>query len=147
VRPNSAVQTTNVDSSSPRDCRSASSPAIGYSDGERPNVVGDPNIGAQTIKEWFNTSAFAAAPAYTFGNAGRTFETGPNFFSTDGSLLKDFSVERFAAQFRVEVLNLTNHADFANPDTRLGSATFGQITSLVTGNQARIIQLGLHFKF
>jgi outer membrane receptor protein involved in Fe transport len=118
-----------------------------YSDGERPNVVGDPNIGAQTIKEWFNTSAFAAAPAYTFGNAGRTFGTGPNFFSTDGSLLKDFSVERFAAQFRVEVLNLTNHADFANPDTRLGSATFGQITSLVTGNQARIIQLGLHFKF
>jgi hypothetical protein len=118
-----------------------------YSDGERPNVVGNPNTGAQTIKEWFNTSAFAAPAAYTFGNAGRTFGTGPNFFSTDGSLLKDFSVERFAAQFRVEVLNLTNHADFANPDTRLGSPTFGQITSLVTGNQARIIQLGLHIQF
>jgi hypothetical protein len=50
-------------------------------------------------------------------------------------------------QFRAEVLNLTNHANFANPDTRLGSPTFGQITSLVAGNQARIIQLGLHVKF
>jgi outer membrane receptor protein involved in Fe transport len=118
-----------------------------YSDGERPNVVGNPDTGPQTIKEWFNTSAFAAPAPYTFGDAGRSFGTGPNFFSTDGSLLKDFSVERFSAQFRVEVLNLTNHANFALPDTRLGSSTFGEITSLAAGNQARIIQLGLHFKF
>jgi hypothetical protein len=118
-----------------------------YSDGERPNVVGNPNSGPQTIAEWFNTSAFAAPPAYVFGDAGRSFGTGPNFFSTDGSLLKDFSRERFSGQFRVEVLNLTNHANFANPDTRLGSPTFGEITSLAAGNQARIIQLGLHFRF
>jgi hypothetical protein len=44
-------------------------------------------------------------------------------------------------------LNFLNHANFANPDTRQGSPTFGQITSLVTGNQSRIIQLGLHLKF
>ena len=119
-----------------------------YSDGERPNVVGNPNTGfSQSIGEWFNTSAFAAPPAYVFGDAGRTFGTGPNFFSTDGSLLKDFSVERFAAQFRVEVLNLTNHPNFALPDTRLGSPTFGEITSLAAGNQARIVQLGLHINF
>jgi hypothetical protein len=65
----------------------------------------------------------------------------------DGSLLKEFSVERFAAQFRLEVLNLTNHPNFALPDTRLGSPTFGEITSRAAGNQARIIQLGLHFKW
>jgi outer membrane receptor protein involved in Fe transport len=118
-----------------------------YSDGQRPNVVGNPDTGTQTISEWFNTSAFAAPAAYTFGDAGRTFGTGPKFFSMDGSLLKDFSVERFAAQLRVEVLNLTNHPNFALPDTRLGSPTFGEITSLAAGNQARIIQLGLHFRF
>jgi hypothetical protein len=65
----------------------------------------------------------------------------------DASLLKDITVERFTAQFRAEILNLTNHANFANPDTRRGSSTFGQVTSLVSGNQARIIQLGLHLKF
>jgi hypothetical protein len=123
-----------------------------YSDGVRPNVVGDPVLSgdrsrAQQLAEWFNVSAFANPAAYTFGNAGRTFLSGPSFFSLDGSLLKDFSVERFTVQFRAEVLNLTNHANFANPDTRLGSPTFGQITSLVAGNQARIIQLGLHVKF
>jgi hypothetical protein len=123
-----------------------------YSDGVRPNVVGDPNIPgdrsrAQQLTEWFNVNAFAVPAPYTFGNAGRTFGTGPGFFSMDGSLLKDFSVERFTAQFRAEVLNLTNHADFANPDTRQGSPTFGQVTTLVAGNQGRIIQLGLHVKF
>jgi hypothetical protein len=123
-----------------------------YSDGVRPNVVGDPNISgdrtrAQELLEWFNTGAFAAPAAYTFGNAGRTFGTGPGLFSLDGSLLKDVAFERFTLQFRAEILNLTNHANFANPNTQLGSSTFGQITSLVSGNQARIIQLGLHLKF
>jgi hypothetical protein len=65
----------------------------------------------------------------------------------DGSLLKDFSVERVTAQFRLEILNLTNHANFANPNTQQGSPTFGQITSLLAGTQARIIQLGVHLKF
>ena len=50
-------------------------------------------------------------------------------------------------QFRGEALNFTNHANFASPNTQQGSATFGQVTSLVAGNQARIVQLGLHFKF
>jgi hypothetical protein len=123
-----------------------------YSDGVRPNVVGDPNLPgdrsrAQQLAEWFNVNAFAAPALYTFGDAGRTFGVGPSFFSMDGSLLKDFSVEKFTAQFRAEVLNLTNHANFANPDTRQGSPTFGQVTTLVSGNQARIIQLGLHIKF
>ncbi|MBV8844854.1 MAG: TonB-dependent receptor [Bryobacterales bacterium] len=118
-----------------------------YSDGVRPNVVGNPDTGPQTISRWFNTSAFALPAPYTFGNAGRTFGTGPGFFNLDGSLLKDFSIERFALQFRAEVLNLTNHPNFSIPNTQDGSSTFGQITTLVAGNQARIIQLGLHFQF
>jgi hypothetical protein len=116
----------------------------------RPNVVGDPNKvpGGPTIAEWFNTAAFQAPAPYTFGNAGRTFGQGPGAISVDSSLLKDFSIrERFTAQFRVEGLNILNHANFGNPDTRDGSPTFGKVTSLVTGNQDRIIQLGLHLQF
>lgn len=121
-----------------------------FSENNRPNVVGDPNKvpGGQSIHEWFNTAAFASSAPFTFGNSGRTFGSGPGFIGVDASLLKDIRIrESVTAQLRVEGLNVLNHANFANPDTRDGSATFGQITSLALGNQSRIIQLGLHLKF
>ena len=66
----------------------------------------------------------------------------------DCSLLKNFSItERIVTQFRAEVLNTLNHPNFANPNTQFGAATFGQITSLVAGNQSRIFQFGLHVQF
>jgi hypothetical protein len=124
-----------------------------FSDGVRPNVVGDPNLSGdrsrgQKVAQWFNTGAFAAPAAYTFGNAGRTVGEGPGAINLDTSILKDFPVtEHSRLQFRVEALNFINNPNFANPDTRRGSPTFGKITSLASGNQARIIQLGLHLKF
>jgi hypothetical protein len=119
-----------------------------FSDGERPNVVGNPSLSNPTIAQWFNTAAFAAPAAYVFGDAGRTFGNGPGSVTLDSSLLKDFRfAERVTAQFRVEALNALNHPVFANPNTQFGSATFGQITSLVSGNQSRILQLGLHMQF
>lgn len=124
-----------------------------FSDGVRPNVVGDPNLSSSRSKgerlaQWFDVNAFASPAPYTFGNAGRAFGEGPGAIAMDASLLKNFVIlERTTLQFRAEALNLLNHANFANPDTRNGSATFGQVTSLVPGNQSRIIQLGLHLKF
>jgi hypothetical protein len=62
--------------------------------------------------------------------------------------MKDLRIrERTVLQIRAEGLNVLNHANFANPDTRRGSPTFGQVTALVSGNQARIIQLGLQLRF
>jgi outer membrane receptor protein involved in Fe transport len=123
-----------------------------FSDGVRPNVVGNPNLPgdrtrAQQLAEWFNVDDFAAPAQYTFGDAGRTFGVGPSFFNIDASLLKSFSIERVSAQFRAEALNFTNHANFANPNTLQGSSTFGEITTLLAGNQARILVLGLHLQF
>ena len=124
-----------------------------FSDGVRPNVVGSPTLsggrprGAE-VSQWFNVKAFATPAPYTFGNAGRTVGEGPGAISLDASLLKDSKVaERARLQFRVESLNFINNPNFAAPDTRQGSPTFGRITSLIAGNQARIIQLGLHLKF
>jgi hypothetical protein len=124
-----------------------------FSDGVRPNVVGNWQLSGdrgkgQQVLEWFNTAAFAAPAKYTFGDAGRTFGTGPGEQNIDASLLKDFRVtEKLIVQFRAEALNLFNHANFANPNTQQGSPLFGQITSLVAGNQSRIIQLGLHIQY
>jgi hypothetical protein len=125
-----------------------------YSDGVRPNLVGNPNdLGgsrprAQRTQEWFDTSAFAQNPAFTFGNAPRTFGRGPALATTDVSLLKDFKVvESSTLQFRAEALNVFNHANLANPNTQFGNGNFGQITALQTGNQSRILQLALHLAF
>lgn len=124
-----------------------------FSDGERPNVVGNWQLTSnrttgQQIAEWFNTAAFGAPAPYIFGDAGRTFGEGPHMANVDASLLKDFkATERIVVQFRAEALNVLNHPSFANPNTTFGSAAFGQITSLISGNQSRILQLGLHLSF
>jgi Carboxypeptidase regulatory-like domain len=125
-----------------------------YSDGVRPNLVGNPNDlpgsrpRGQKIAEWFDTSAFAQNPAFTFGNAPRTFGRGPGLLITDASLLKDFKVlETTTLQFRAEALNIFNHANLANPNTLFGNGAFGQVSGLQAGNQSRIIQLALHLTF
>ena len=55
--------------------------------------------------------------------------------------------ERRRLQFRAEMLNLPNHPNFNLPEQRRGRGDFGRISSLIAGNQARIIQLGLHYRF
>jgi len=63
------------------------------------------------------------------------------------SILKDFRfMERYTQQFRTEMLNFINNPNFNLPNLSRGNAPFGRITSLIDTNQARIIQLGLHFK-
>jgi hypothetical protein len=124
-----------------------------FSPANRPNVVGDPKITgsrprAQQLDAWFNTAAFAAPALYTFGNAGRTTGYAPGAIAMDLSIMKDFKfAERYTLQFRSEMLNFINNPNFNVPNLSRGQAAFGRITSLIDGNQARIIQFGLHFKF
>jgi hypothetical protein len=126
-----------------------------YSDGVRPNLVGNPSDltqgrpRKQKIAEWFDTSAFAQNPNYTFGNAPRTFGRGPTLADTDLTLLKRVVLhEEHAIEFRAEVFNALNHANLANPGTSFGATTFGKITALSTGSTAsRELQLAAHYTF
>jgi hypothetical protein len=126
-----------------------------YSDGVRPNLVGDPNSlpsgrsKAQKITEWFNTSAFAQNAAYTFGDAPRTFSCGPGLITTDLTLLKSVEVhEGHRIEFRAEAFNAFNHPNLGNPGTTFGATSFGKISSLQTGTTAsRTIQLAAHYTF
>src|SRR6266851_5009972 len=113
-----------------------------------PVVLGNPN-------QWFNPAAFLAPPANSgfYGNVGRDTYIGPGLATWDFSVLKDTAIrERLRLQFRAEIFNLLNRANFntpnlivftpptaANPTGQSGTA--GAITS--TSTTSRQIQFGL----
>jgi len=124
-----------------------------FSPSNRPDVVGDAKIGAsrsraEQVQAWFNTAAFAQPALYAFGNGGRTSGFGPGAVVMDLSVLKDFRIrERTTLQFRAETMNFINKPNFSLTNLNRGNASFGRITALAAGNEARIIQFGLHLKF
>ncbi|PYU63093.1 MAG: hypothetical protein DMG55_01530 [Acidobacteria bacterium] len=102
--------------------------------------------------KWFNPNAFLA-PANTpansgfYGNVGRDTLIGPGLATWDFSVLKDIPIrERLNLQFRAEIFNLLNRANFNLPNavvfTPSGvSPTAGAITS--TSTTSRQVQFGL----
>ncbi len=112
---------------------------------DRPNVVGDWHLANPTVQEWFNTAAFVANAPYTYGNAGRNILRGPGLFNVDLAAHKTFKItERVTAQLRLESFNATNTPNLGNPNTQVGNALFGQISSAGT---PRDNQIGLKILF
>jgi hypothetical protein len=115
----------------------------------RPNLIGNPVLSdsQRTLDRWFNTDAFAAfnpAPQ-AFGTAGVGIMRGPGYVNFDFTLAKSFHLtERHYFQFRTELFNAFNHANFGLPNLGRDSSGFGQI---LLANNARIIQFGLKFYF
>ncbi len=116
---------------------------------QRPNLIGSPCLSGRVegrIGGYLKSSAFSAAPAFTYGNTPRTISCyGPGYDNWDISVFKDIHVERATIQLRAEALNAFNTPQFASPVTKFGSATFGQIQSQV--NLPRYIQLGGRISF
>jgi hypothetical protein len=109
-----------------------------------PVISGNPN-------QWFNPNAFILSTAGTWGNVGRSSFIGPGLADVDLSLFKTFRLrERISAQFRGEVFNVANRANFASPNTTVFSSgtispSAGLISSTVT--TSRQIQFGLKLIF
>ena len=113
-----------------------------YGGNPRPDVVGDVHVENQSIHEWFNTGAFAYAPYGTFGTAPRYFSylRGPHYQNWDTALMKNWQFrEAMRIQFRAELFNTFNHAQFYTPNTGYAGcdpnansscgSSFGQITN------------------
>jgi hypothetical protein len=93
----------------------------------RPDVTGPIQI-IGDVDRWFDTSAFAAVPRP--GSLGRNVVIGPPFSNTDVSLVKTIPLgETVKAQFRAEVFDVFNHANFGPPGNVIGTPAFGVITS------------------
>jgi hypothetical protein len=91
---------------------------------------------------WFNPRAFAAAATGTFGNIVRNALRGPGFGSVDFSIFKETPItERIRTQLRVEIFNVFNRVNFANPGNNLNApASFGLSTN--TRNAAAASGIG-----
>ncbi len=113
----------------------------------RPNRIADGNLPSdqRTPQRWFDTGAFAAAPAFTYGNSGRGIIEGPGTKLVDFSLLKRFVIrERHIFDIRADAFNALNTPQFGIAGRTLGNPDFGQISTTAA---ARNIQLALHYAF
>jgi hypothetical protein len=122
----------------------------------RPNTICDPVLSNPTIAQWFNTACFqqVADTTATFGNTGRNSVRGPGQFNIDASLIKNTKIGPVSSELRLEIFNLLNHPQFANPNSTFGSAAFGTISAMLAspscalcGTTERQMQLAVKLKF
>ncbi|HEX8710776.1 MAG TPA: hypothetical protein VF730_02800, partial [Terracidiphilus sp.] len=123
----------------------------GIAVGENPiraNVTGAKIFpsGTRNATTWFNPSAFAAPPAYTFGNVSRNSVYGPGMETMDLAIVRDFQVsEKAQFEWRGEFFNALNHTNLGTPNRFVNTSTFGSITEVTT--PGREIQVSARISF
>jgi hypothetical protein len=139
--------------------RSQWSPSIAPTSGlDRPDLASGRSADSAVLgqpDQWFDPAAFVLQPQGTMGNSGRGAFRGPDLRTVDVSATKRMSLRGDARlEVRIEVFNLFNRANFANPTliafagaaaAEAPLATFGRIRSTVTS--ARQMQLGVRVTF
>jgi len=99
-------------------------------------------------------STIGTRTVFHFGSLGRNVIIGPGFNNTDFSIIKNTRLtESVRLQFRTEVFDIFNHANFGQPGrvAQPGSTTFGVITNtrFATGDSgsSRQIQFAMKLLF
>jgi hypothetical protein len=127
---------------------------------QRPDVVAGASykdaIDPGNPNQYFDPSIFVMPPAGFYGEAGRNVLIGPGLFLVDLGIRKSLSLGGGPGgrqlEIRAEMFNVTNRANFANPNSTVLNGANGQrvasaglITSTVT--TGRQIQLGARLSF
>jgi hypothetical protein len=98
------------------------------------------NLRSDGLKQ-FNTACFSNPASGYFGNSGWNVLAGPGVDNWDIGIQKYLSVsERVRFQFRTEMFNAFNHANFGLPDGNVADAGFGLVSA---AGSPRLIQFGL----
>jgi hypothetical protein len=139
----------------------------------RPNRVGSgfqpeiPGAGRKGVDyPWYKLDDFEKVPRcaardvceaspngftpFSFGNAGRNILDGPSQHFVNVALLKNFRFERGRnVQFRYELFNVMNHANFQLPDREFNALGGGLITGVNDRGRGgpRVMQVALKFEF
>jgi hypothetical protein len=114
---------------------------------QRPSCSGDAELPSKqrSTARFFNTAALQATPQFQLGTCSRNPVRGPAYRNADLALAKRTPLaEGRSLDFRAEIFNLTNTPLLGNPNTTVGSASFGSITS---AGDPRVIQLALKLNF
>jgi carboxypeptidase family protein len=119
---------------------------VGAGPAQRPDQLRDPNLngGERVPERWFDTSAFALPAPFTFGSARRNSVVGPGLANVDFALAKTWTVGTPQLEFRWEIFNLLNRANFDLPNRIFGNPNFGRIFS---AKGPREMQFGLRLAF
>ena len=119
---------------------------------DRPNLVGDPFANVVqpttgTAVRWFDTAAFQLPAQGTYGNLARNAYYGPWFKTVDLSVFKTTKLDRgMSLQLRVEMFNVFNWINWANPGASMaGSTTFGLMSNTRNATNAPGIGSGEPF--
>jgi hypothetical protein len=126
-----------------------SAPEITGFSAQRPNLVGNPNVGPRSVSNWLNASAFQRldpiANAGQFGTERRNVNIGPGYADWDFAALKNFKVtESMRLQFRAELFDILNRTNFRLPDSDISSPTFNHI---LEAQPPRQVQFALKFMY
>ena len=114
---------------------------------QRPNRIANPNLPSseRMTARFFDTSAFAIAPQFTLGDSSRNPVRGPDYRNADLVLIKRiYFGETTNIELRAEAFNVTNTPPLGAPNTVVGAAGFGSITS---AGDPRVFQFGAKFSF
>jgi hypothetical protein len=122
---------------------------------QRPNVLdfAAATPAVQSTGLWLNRAAFATPARGAWGNLGRNAFRGPGLWQVDIGVQKRTAItERMNLEFRAELFNLFNRAQYGNPENNISNATFGQILSLANASptgqgSARSLQLMVRVNF
>jgi hypothetical protein len=98
--------------------------------------------------EFFSADERAMFQTPEAGETGsaRNLFTGPGFFQVDLGIFKNVNLtSRSQVQFRIEIFNVFDTVNFADPNILVTAGSFGTITD--TRVPPRIVQLGLKWKF
>jgi hypothetical protein len=115
------------------------------------------NIKTGTLDHWFDPTAFSLPPVGELGNVGRNTLVGPGFWDIDFSAMKNTKIkESVNLQFRAEMFNVFNHANWGLPNAQVfvqtpgtGGGTYNPIAGRITtlASPMRQIQFALKLIF
>ena len=108
---------------------------------QRPNLIGDPTLPAdeRTVGRWFNTARSPPRRSSRSASSSRNPVRGPGYRNLDLALIRRVTLAgQQALEARAEIFNLTNTPPLGAPNTTVGAAAFGTITS---AGDPRVIQL------
>lgn len=113
----------------------------------RPNRIGQGTVDDPSTERWFDASAFANPPAFTYGNSGVNILRGPGSQNIDAVLSRNFRLgaDTRLLQFRFEAFNVFNHANFGQPNANINQPA--QVGRIFGADAPRILQLALKLSF